>query len=703
MDYSVSRRDFLALTLASLAARRLDADQEKTPPMAAPTKATETTAIEHPVTYGAVITGVSPLETDLLGVHPRLHLTAERISQFKQQIHQEPWQRLFERVRQTADTAAQHSNVQGGTAPGLVEPLPSLGLAWLVQGQAVHLETAHRSLTQILRDPEWKRDAREGGSYLLGRVLYSVALAYDWLYHGLEPGLRDGVRDLLHHAGRQQMEVIALQEHFFASALAHNHCSSIMADITAAGLAVYGDVPDVGPWLKVIIERARAMTAPLGPDGVSAEGICYGGYYTDRLIRSLDLVKSLLGVDLFESTPWLRNVPLFYAYSMLPRKHWTPSSCHFCFGDGVRYPWFGPAYFMRRLATAYRDPLAQWLAEETDRAGVSADADSYLHFLWHDPDIPAVGPQRLPSSHHFEDKGLIIMRSGWDGNEAVCGFKCGPHSGHHALQHYPSDIGGGHMQPDAGSFLLFAHGDWLVSDGGYSYKHTIYRNTLLINGKGQTGEGGEWFENIELRRERRGPRVLHFAPGEDFDQISADLAPAYDATARLQRLRRHVLYLKPSCWVIVDDIKTEVPATFESFFHADAGQPFTPQRERVWETHGKQGALTLSALLPTDMQGTLEQQRIQSMGAHDNRTLEVLRLAPTAKRDSALFITVLEPHPAAQSLLSRPSLEMRKGETNITLWSGTVRHRFRLRRDGDAIASPAFEPLHHSRKRKTSA
>src|SRR5687768_5742992 len=119
MTPPVSRRDFLSLAIASLAASRLDAAEEKTPTPAAPAKTTATAAPQHPVTYGAVITGVSPLETDLLGVHPRLHLTAERIAQLKQQVHQEPPHRLFERVRQTAD-AAQRSNP--------IEALPSLGL-----------------------------------------------------------------------------------------------------------------------------------------------------------------------------------------------------------------------------------------------------------------------------------------------------------------------------------------------------------------------------------------------------------------------------------------------------------------------------------------------------------------------------------------------------------------------------------------------
>lgn len=669
----------MAMTLATVAAHRLSgADNTATGAAAsAPAPA---------VTYGQVITGVSPLESKLVGVHPRLHLTSARVAEIKQQVGREPWRGLFEKVRQTADAAVESARKDGG---GPVESLPSLGLAWLIDGRGDRVETAQQILTQLLRAPEWQRDPRQGGAFL-ERTLYSMALAYDWLYHGLDSKLRNDVRDLLYRAGRRQLESVVLQENYFAGALAHNLCASSMADITTAGMAIYSDVDEVGPWLKIIIDRARAMTASLGPDGVSAEGICYGGYYADRMIRSLDLIKALLGVDLFESTPWLRNLPLFYAYSMLPRQHWKPGNCHFCFGDGVRYTWFGPSYFMRRLAGIYRDPLAQWLAIETERAGDSSIDAPFLNLLWHDDTVAPAGPARLPKSRHFEDKGLIMMRSGWDGNEAVLGFKCGPHSGHHALQHYPSDIGGGHMHPDAGSFLLFAQGDWLASDGGYSYKRTEYRNTLLIDGHGQSGEGGEWFESIELRRERRGPSMLSFTPGDLFDQFSADLAPAYDAELKLQRLRRHVLYLRPSCWVIVDEIKTQAPSTFESFFHADAGQPFKLKSPGIWQSSGTSGALTVTALSPTDIQGEVSQQSIQGVGKIFDKKMELLQLRPPRKRNRALMITVLEAHPASQSPVL-PVLETRRGEISVKLKSGTKTLTFRLRQEHGSILTPAFE------------
>jgi hypothetical protein len=87
----------------------------------------------------------------------------------------------------------------------------------------------------------------------------------------------------------------------------------------------------------------------------------------------------------------------------------------------------------------------------------------------------------------------------------------------------------------------------------------------------------------------------------------------------------------------------------------------------------------------------MEQQAIQGVGDVANHTLELLRLQPTGKRDNALLITVLEAHPAQQSPVVRPALELLKGGALITLRSGTAHHEFCLRQEGASVLTPAFE------------
>jgi len=509
------------------------------------------------------------------------------------------------------------------------------------------------------------------------------------------------VRDCLEENGRIHYEAMAKHEIYQAGIYTCNTAADCLANIAAAGMAIYGEVGDVGAWLRFVLEKVRLMTDALGPDGASQEGICYGGFYTDFYVRTVDLVRELLGWDFFDGNEHLRNVPYFYLYSMLPREHVTPRSAHLYFGDGVRYNWHGPDYFLRKLASTYRSPHAQWAAEVQEQTGATRHAGAFLNLVWHDPSVPSTGPDDLPTLRHFADKDIVFMRSDWGGDEAVFAFKCGPHAGHHALRRYQHCIGGGHMAPDAGSFQLFAHGDWLLSNGGYSRKFTAHHNTALINGIGQTGEpgnGGDWFECTELRRERRGPSIVRADTGTQYDYVIGNVAPAYEHDAGLKQFLRHVLYVKPYCWVVLDEFEMGRPATVELFFHAfgeefQADRAFRPAGTNAWTTGGASGALRITMLLPSEAEGFPETQPIQGIGVHRDRWISLLRLHHVSNEGATLFLTVLEAHPASESARVTPSVVRAGIDLDLILASPDGEHRFRILRRRRDVAAPAVEPL----------
>jgi len=631
-----------------------------------------------------VITGISPLEERLVGVHPRLFLTQGRVGELREGLGDESLRRTFERVRGLAD---------GGH-------MPHVALACLLTGQERYLQCAREGMLRILRETKWPEDVRRGGVAFRDQLL-NLALGYDWLHDRLDDGTLRAVRERLEENGRKNFEVLARHEIYQADAYTCNTLAACLTQVAAAGLAIYGEVRDVGPWLRFVMEKARVMTDALGPDGASQEGICYGGFYTDYYVRTLQLVKMLLGWDFFRGNEYLRNVPYFYIYSMLPRRHIAPRSVHLCFGDGVRYNWHGPDHFLRRLASVYQDPHAQWAADIQERTGATSEGGAFLALLWHDTSVPARGPEGLPTFRHFTDKGLVFMRSGWDGDEAVFAFKCGPHSGHHALRNHYYSIGGGHMHPDAGSFQLFAHGEWLITEAGYAQKFTAYANTALVNGIGQSGETGgrlDWFECLELRRHRRGASIAFARAGEDCDYVVGNVAPAYEPEAGLKRFLRHVLYVKPYCWIIADELAAERPATFELFFHAcgepfKADRPFTALGPNTWRTGGASGALRITALAPGDVAGTSEEQQIRGIGPHHDRSICILRLRNARPADAVVFLTVLEAHPASAGPAITPSVEPCEGGLLLTLASEEQARRFAFRPWREAPGTPAFEPL----------
>lgn len=627
-----------------------------------------------------VINGVTPLERELAGVHPRLFFTEASLAALKAKLDREPWRSLFAPVRKLADE----------------ERLPFAALTFRLTGEAKYLETSRRAVLRLVNDTAWPDNPALGGETPRD-ALHDLALAYDWLYAELGDDLRQQACECLAVNGRKHYEPMAKHEMYVSGCYAWNIAMHYFSNVAVAGLAIYGDAPDLAPWLRYILEHCRVITASLGADGVSAEGICYGGFFTDYYVRTMALAKDLLGVDFFAANDYLKNVPAFYQYSMTPTDHLAPGSVHMCFGDGVRYNWHGPDYFLRRLAAEYADPHAQWVAQTQFDAGASTQGGAFLNLAWADPEVPAAPPTDLPTLRHFDDKDLVVMRSDWDGNEAVFGFRCGPHAGHHALQNYPQCIGGGHMTCDAGSFLLFAHGDWLISDGWYAYKHTEYRNTVLVDGIGQTGETNDalpWFECSELRREKRGPSVVHVESNAGYDYVVGNAMPAYEHAAGLTRYLRHVLYVKPYCWVIIDELQTREPATFDLFFHAfgqnfQTDRPFIPSGANAWITGGEHGSLRITALQPANVQGFPEEQPIKGIGAHHDRDMNILRLRNTEPAAATIFVTVLEAFPTNTAPEITPSID---GDM-LTLSYATGREeRFALEFGQRDLAAPAIFP-----------
>lgn len=134
------------------------------------------------------------------------------------------------------------------------------------------------------------------------------------------------------------------------------------------------------------------------------------------------------------------------------------------------------------------------------------------------------------TAYALKESGLYSMRSGWD-RQAIClVLKCGPD-------------GGGHCQPDNGTFDLYAGGRNLMPDAGsyiYSgdresrawFRQTKVHQTLTLNG-----------ENT-----RYAPGLLLWQPGDGLDILVVENAGYDDLTHR-----RAVFFVDKRYFVIVDE------------------------------------------------------------------------------------------------------------------------------------------------------
>lgn len=586
-----------------------------------------------------IITSLSPLESGLVGVHPRLHGGEGWWEAMRPKLNSEPWAGLWARVRRVAEDELKRE------VPKVYEGnrwwgsrLPVIAMAYRFTGDRRYLELARG---QMLTEAT-KADAVVSLSG--GHLLYGTAVAYDWLYHDLTESERALIRGNLLRHGAAMYESINDVGSWCATIYTCNHFPVCLAGLVAAAGAIYGEVPGVAAWLRLGVEKGRLMKQALGPDGASQEGLGYGQYYLEFYLVQLDLLRSLVGEDLFIDSEFLRNTAKFHLYSAQCRNSWTERAWLICLGDGVRYAWYGPDYMMRRLASEYRDGVAQWFAHETHAAGVTRDQAPHLALFWHDESVKPVPAATLPAMHYFNDLDLVLGRSGWHGDEHVYAFKCGPHFGHHALKHYTHDIGGGHMHPDAGHLVILAQGDELLAEDGYTFKTTHYHNTVIVNGTGQTGDGVEWFEGLELRRQKRGPRILSATHTPAEDLIVADVAPAYDAAVGLTRFTRTVRYVRPDVWIVTDDLVADRPSTFEWYWHS--AFPFEKLADGSYAARGTKSWMRLTTLPMVSGQTPASRVFKQDIFYIDRKTLttqlSALVVSNPAPVQAVKWVTVIE-------------------------------------------------------------
>jgi parallel beta-helix repeat protein len=158
------------------------------------------------------------------------------------------------------------------------------------------------------------------------------------------------------------------------------------------------------------------------------------------------------------------------------------------------------------------------------------------------------GEKPAATAFAFPQSGLYSMRSSWD-PEAIClVLKCGPN-------------GGGHSQPDNGTFELYAGGRNLTPDSGsfiYSgdpegrawFRQSRVHQTLTLDG-----------ENIAYA-----PRLLLWQPGDKHDLLVIE-NQNYEGLAH----RRAVIFFDHSFFILIDEAIGKAVGTLDLNFQLAPG------------------------------------------------------------------------------------------------------------------------------------
>jgi len=169
-------------------------------------------------------------------------------------------------------------------------------------------------------------------------------------------------------------------------------------------------------------------------------------------------------------------------------------------------------------------------------------------------------PEGLPMARHFEESGLIFMRSGHGPQDTYALFNAGGGA-----------FGSGHY--DATHFAIYKRGFLALDTGtrnaypqsGNYYPQTVAHNCVLIRMPDEAFKG-EWGEDVEVNSagQNRRPAFaepIAFETGPLYSYAASDATPTYNPD-KCARMVRQFVFVPPDHFVVFDRVastKAEYP------------------------------------------------------------------------------------------------------------------------------------------------
>ena len=499
----------------------------------------------------------------LQGRHPRLLFTPEEVPVLKARA-QGPAAAFFTElesyvsVSKPPDHRDFLTNATDAQRQGLWR-LPTVALHYVLTGNRTSFENARGFLERFLNLDHWETGVEEDSGMAAANLMVGAALAYDWLYNDLSPDFREAFRAKLRLQATRMYALGHQQQlpgsHYWQQDPQNNHRWHRNAGLALAVLATTGDTPDDDPLLQNLYDELQFIARWLPEDGASHEGSSYMVFGGSHLLLAFDAADRCLGTR-FIDHPFFKETVTFRLHTLTPGLKDV-----FCFGDCAGVGSYNN-YLFRCIAQhnlkdyqaavmAYRGqhPKGFWLG--------------WFSLLWYNPDLAGGTVTNLPLNHLFPDQGLAIMRDGWQEHNAALMFKCSPYGGLKLNQFRNQNdfayINVAHDDPDANSFLIYANGRVLAKPDGYAYnKHTAGHNTILVNGRGQKGEGHKWTQPLKNTDMTALASITAWVKGQD--GIFVDEGEAGGAYDDLQIYRRSVLWAPGHYILLLDHIQAPDPA-----------------------------------------------------------------------------------------------------------------------------------------------
>lgn len=429
-----------------------------------------------------------------------------------------------------------------------------LALMYLLTGEAKYGEPAAALLVDAARwDPEGISSvmAPYGDEVGLG-LAKSGALAYDWLYELLTPDQRALVEKML--VARADQMLRRLQRRDFLNRSETSHDGRLPGYLLEHAIAL-AEHPRAAVWMDYALRTIMTVFPHWGgQDGGWAEGLSYGLAYNSIFITPFESMRIATGLDIWQR-PFYRKLPYFFFYNV------SPLGEIMGFGDSYDGSASGRAGSLRGLlqfhAERHRDPTIRWWVDLLrTSSGGRARIPALVGLIQPETAAPKP-PVDVPPDAVFRGVGWAALHGNLARPEEdlFVAFKSSPYG--------PVS----HSYADQNSFAILQGGKALARPGGSRYpqhgtpfhtkytQQTVAQNAILVDGQGQTS-----------RKAWANGRIVGFESTPHLGYVCGDAEAAY--SDRLNRCLRHVLLVRPSLVVVIDDLAAPEQAEFQWLLHA---------------------------------------------------------------------------------------------------------------------------------------
>jgi hypothetical protein len=433
------------------------------------------------------------------------------------------------------------------------QAMRSMALMYLLTGEEKYGNHAKKL---ILDAAEWDVEgissiiAPYGDEVGLG-LLRAGAEVYDWLYDLFTDDERTKVATMVGARADQMIRQLEKSDYTYKPEGSHNgrlpgflleHAIALAEDPRAVDWAEYA--------LKIIGTNFPHWA---GSDGGWAQGVPYGQSYNLRDANPFHAWQEATGHNIWLK-PFYQGLPWFFYYATSPIGEIMP------FGDTEQAAIRPPV--LRTLMHFHGLRLKNvHLRKQADKV---VDTDEHRSEVHPYPGI--LLPDDLDTNQPTEplDNDKVFRGIGWAAlhsdiskpkDDFMVMFRSSPYGGvshGHASQNDIAIMKGGRALICAGGERFPQHGTPFHNE--YA-QQSISHNCILVNGQGAINRDGN-----------KGGEIVDFFTQEQFGYVCGEAENAYGDL--MTKSRRHLLLIRPSILVIVDDLATPEPANFQWLLHA---------------------------------------------------------------------------------------------------------------------------------------